>query len=358
MTYRIAFVAVLLIGATLSSGAGPTTRESRLAIARELWEAKLKSVGDSHVVAEHYPTEEALPFLSAYAHTRNPRYAAAAARQLEYAHSRDKDGLFLTSDGVANRDYQARQTYNFYVAYRILGDGRYLRWADVGAAAMLKTIPREPHTCAGQTHTLFLAGFITPAGERREMANVIDVNQNAEVALAYSVLYHDPASQHFRSPIAKEIAYEELLASMSIQDMTTGAIPLTQDISGPDTLYGSYAAFSWTWCQLLWRDDKFEPHVQAAGKWLATKMNLATDADRYYPKRAQGYVSYWEAYFRLPALWYCKINANAMIGELLDRSRHPEINPADKSAAPAAWAAYDVMGVPREYYLSGVMTSR
>jgi hypothetical protein len=337
----------------IAAAAQPTTRESRLAIARELWEAKLAAVGDSHVVAEHYPSEEALPFLSAYAHTRDPRYAAAAARQLEYAHSRDKDGIFLTSTGVANRDYQARQTYNFYLAYRILADGRYLRWADDGAAAMLRIIPRESHVCAGQTHTLFLAGFITPSGERRQMANVIDVNQNAEVALAYSLLYHDPASAFFRSPIAKEIAYEELLASMSIQDMTSGAIPLTENIPGADTAYGSYAAFSWVWCQLLWREDKFEPHVRAAGRWLAPKMNLAADSDRYYPTVARGYVPYWEAYFRLPLLWYCDVSANHLVGELLERTWHPEATPGDKSFAPALWASYDLMGVPREYYLDG-----
>ena len=98
----------------------------------------------------------------------------------------------------------------------------------------------------------------------------------------------------------------------------------------------------------LWRDETFEPHVQAAGKWLATKMNLATDADRYYPQRSQGYTSYWEAYFRVPALWYCEVDASGMVGELLERSRHPEIYPADRSATPALWAAYDVMGLPRE----------
>jgi hypothetical protein len=183
---------------------------------------------------------------------------------------------------------------------------------------------------------------------------MIDVNQNAEVALAYSLLYHDPASRFFRNPLAKEIAYEELLASMSIQNMTTGAIPLTDTIPGPDTAYGSYGCFSWTWCQLLWNEPKFEPHILAANRWLKDKTNLEKDTDRYYPTRiAGGYVPYWEAYYRLPLLWYCGNDTSNFISALFARMPHPELTPGDAATAPLHWAYYDLMGIPREYYLTG-----
>src|SRR5206468_12896175 len=131
---------------------------------------------------EENPTEEGLIFLTAYDFTRAARFARQAAAQLDYCHTREVNGLFVTSARLATRDYQARQIYNFYLAYRILGDGRYIRWADDCAAAMIRCIPREPHECAGETHKLFIAGFFTPAGKPpHDTGNVIDRNQNAKV---------------------------------------------------------------------------------------------------------------------------------------------------------------------------------
>lgn len=307
-----------------------------------LWEQRLAAAGGKPIVSEYYPTEEALIFLSAYDITRDGRYAKQAAAQLEYAHSREKDGVFVTSEGTTTRDYQARQIYNFYLAYRILADGRYLHWADDCAAAMIRAIARAAHPAAGETHTTFEAGFFTADGKRAHSnAQVIDVNQNAEVALAYSLLYHDPASQFFRDRRAKEIAHEELLASMSVQNMTTGEIPLTENIAGADTAYGSYATFSWVWCQLLWRDERFEPHLQAAAKWLGPKMDLSRDSQRWYPTRIEGgAVPDWEICYRLPLLWHCKIDASKVIAQL-------------PPTTSLYWAYYDLMGMPREFFMRG-----
>jgi hypothetical protein len=318
----------------------PSTNHTVLTLVKQRWEERLAAAGGKPIVAEHYPTEQALVFLSAYSITRDQRYAAQAALQMEYAHLREKNGVFVTSEQTTTRDYQARQIYNFYLAYRILADGRYLRWADDCAVAMIRVIPRAPHTAAGETHTTFEAGFFTADGKRaHDNAQVIDVNQNAEIALAYSLLHYDPASKFFRDPLAKEIAFEELLASMSIQNMSTGEIPLTENIAGADTAYGSYAAFSWVWCQLLWRDERLEPHVQAAGRWLAPKTDLSRDSQRWYPQRIEnGPVPDWEICYRLPLLWYCKVEAREVTNQL----------------APTAslyWGYYHLMGLPRDYFL-------
>lgn len=136
--------------------------ETRVDLAKKLWETKLQKTGGKPIPAEHYPTEEALMFLSAYDFTREASYADQSARQLELAHNQTKLGMLMTPH-MATRDYQARQIYNFYLAYRILGDGRYLKWSDEAGAAMLKIIPRAKHTIAGETHTLFAAGYIDPA---------------------------------------------------------------------------------------------------------------------------------------------------------------------------------------------------
>ena len=345
----------ILFVSLIGSAGAQTTRESRLAVAKGRWEARLASAGGEPIAADAYPTEESLVFLCAYSLTRDPRYAKQAATQLEYAHAREKNGILLTSTSETTRDYQARQIYNFYLAYRLLGDGRYLRWADDCARAMIRVIPRAPHTAARETHTLFFAGYYTADGTpARENGQVIDVNQNAEIALAYSLLYHDPASAFFLDPLAKAIAYDELLASMSVQDMTSGAIPLTENIPGPDTAYGSYAAFSWVWCALLWNDARFEPHLRAAGRWLAPRMNLATDSERYYPREGRGPIPNWEANYRIPLLWHCQVDASRFTADLASRTHDPGVaEGASNNSAPAYWAYFDLMGVPRTYYLDG-----
>ncbi|HZZ43888.1 MAG TPA: hypothetical protein VFE58_13205 [Tepidisphaeraceae bacterium] len=333
-------------------GAGPATRQTRLEFAESLWEAKLAATGDKPVVSEYYPTEESLVFLSAYDFTHEPRYAAAAERQLEYAHSREKDGLFLTSSGTTTRDYQARQTYNFYVAYRILGEVKYLRWSDECADALLRVIPRRAHTVNGQMHLLFRGDFYRPDGTMTvENSETIDPNQNSEVALAFSLLFHDVGSRWFDDARAKEIAHEELAAAMSIQDMKTGVLSLTEHIPGGDTAYGSYASFSWTWCQLLWREKEMDEHVRAQGKWLGPLMDLSRDSMRFYPTVIEhGRVPYWEAYYRLPLLWYCGVDGSKLTADLFERMRHPEQTPGD-SVVPTAWGYYDLMGMPRAYFL-------
>lgn len=344
-------LALIFLASTCLAQSNP-----RIELAKKLWEEKLAATGGKFVAQDHYPTEEALVFLSAFDFTRDPKYAKQATRQLEYSHSREQNDLLITPHQVT-RDYQARQIYNFYLGYRMLGDVRFLRWADDCARAMHKTIPRGKHEMAGETHTLFAAGYVDPAKPQaaKELGRAIDVNQNAEVALAFTVLYHDPASAFFLDPLAKEFAYEELLASMSIQDMKTGEIPLTDYLlDQPDTLYGSYGAFSWVACQTFWREDKFDPHIHAAGKWLATKMNLAKDSQRFYPTKIDShFITYSEFGFRIPLYWYCAVDVHQMLDDIFTRMPTTQPTPGDAGNAPCMWAWYDLLGVPRKYFVDG-----
>jgi hypothetical protein len=359
-----ASLAVVLIFAASARAAAPPLAVSQaealgdsgqrwLSLAKPLWNERLAQAGARPIESKFYPTEPALVFLTAYALTREPRYAEQATKQLEYAHDRSADGLLLTAEGLCGRDYQARQIYNLYLAYRILDDVRYLRWADEAADAMRKHILRSPYTCHGATHALFTGDLLDRDGNvKLHNGERIDTNQNSEIALAFSLLYHDRASTHFQNSVAKEIASEELLAAMSLQDMNTGEISLAEHMAGADTAYGAYAAFSWTWCQLLWREARFEPHVRAAGRWLGTKTDLSKDCTRVYPKPQQTWVPSWQANYCIPLFWYCGIDASKFIADLRERAAHPEQTPGDHPA-PLYWAYFDVMGVPREFYLEG-----
>jgi hypothetical protein len=361
MKASLAFVLLLAAGlcaaapplAVSQTGALSDSGKRWMALARPLWEQRLAETGGKPVASKAYPTEPALVFLTAHDLTRDSRYAEQAARQLDYAHRRAVDGLLLTTDGLCGRDYQARQIYNFYVAYRILADDRYLKWADQAAAAMLKHIPRSPYTCRDATHTLFTGDLLDrERNVKLENGQRIDPNQNSEIALAFSMLYHDRASAYFQNPVAKDIAFEELLAAMSLQDMARGEIPLTEHIAGADTAYGAYAAFSWTWCQLLWHDARFDAHVRAAGRWLGTKTDLSKDCTRFYPTHQQVWIPSWQANYCIPLFWYCGIDASKFVADLRERTAHPEQTPGDHPA-PIYWACFDVMGLPRDFYLDG-----
>jgi hypothetical protein len=174
------------------------------------------------------------------------------------------------------------------------------------------------------------------------------------VGLAFGLLYHDPASAFFRDPLAKEIALEETLASMSSQEMDTGAIPLNETadrITQHDTAYGSYAAFSWVWSQLLWRDPRFEEHIVAAGRWLGGNRDLATGSNRYYSFRNRATeMPSWESSYRMPLYWYCGLDVADFVTAIFRRM--PNIEPRDPFVAP--WAYYDLMGIPRSYYIDGL----
>src|SRR5947208_3674187 len=110
---------------------------ARLEQAQKVWATRLEKAGGKPIPQPHYPTEEALMFLSAYDFMREGRYLDQCIRQLEMAHNQTQLGMVKTPE-KATRDYQARQIYNFYVAYRILGEGKYLKWSDEAATAMLK----------------------------------------------------------------------------------------------------------------------------------------------------------------------------------------------------------------------------
>jgi hypothetical protein len=336
---------------------------SRIPLLREVWEKKLADAAGKAVEQQYYPTEPALVFLSAWSVTREEKYAEQARRQLESAHGREKEGVLVINDGTTTRDYQARQIYNFYLAYRVFADGEYLDWADDCARAMLKVIPRKAHDVAGRTYTLFSAGFVDP--QRRgdgSLGYVVDVNQNAEVGLAFALLYHDPASTFFRDPTAREIATHETLASMAVQDMTTGAIPIGEGAWADkfDTAYGSYAAFSWVASQLLWKEPEMEKHVRAAGRWLGARTDLSKDSTRWWPKHVENApVPDWEVSFRLPLLWYCEVpEAKGVIDGMFARLEKTRGASTDEGAAPWLYAHYDLMGVPREFYLEGVVRPR
>lgn len=301
----------------------------------------------------YYPTEPGIVLLSAWIATGEAKYREAAVLQFEFAHSRENDDALLITEQGFNRDTQARQIYNFYAAYRILGDRKYLMWADKGAQALIKHLPRSPHQVLGtqETYTLFAAGYCKPDKpyDTSVLKPWVDVNQNAELALAYTLLYFEPASVLHKSPVAKDIAINEMEAGLAIQEGKTGAIPIGDSdywITRYDTMYGSYGLFSWAWLNTLWKNPDWQKHIDSAGRWLrGFSAGEGEWAHRYHPSESKSLepVDLW---CRVPAFWKIGYKPHRMIGHVY-LSKEP---PAEKwSYAPFAY--FELMKIPPAFYL-------
>lgn len=326
---------------------------------RSYWEGYCKSTDGGKKLCSgvpYYPTEQGIVFLSAWLCTGEAKYREAAVLQFDFAHSRENaDHLLITEQGF-NRDTQARQIYNFYTAYKLLGDRRYLNWADACARGLIDHLPRRKHQVlkTTKTYTLFAAGYCPDAKpyETADLKPWVDVNQNAELALAYTLLYHEPKSAFCKSAEAKDIAVNEMEAGLAIQDAKTGAIPIGDSdywLTRCDTMYGSYGLFSWTWLNTHWKNPEWQKHIVAAANWLAGfSTGKGRAADRFYPQASDA-LSSVDVWFRIPGLWKAEFAPDRLIDQWFTVG--PSCNSAEEMAH-APFAYFHLMGIPPTFYLS------
>ena len=271
-------------------GGGPGTAHERLFAH---WLADMNARPSRDYRDGIYPTEPGIFFLSGWMMTGQPEYLAAARRQFDLSRSWvDENGVFDAGrsghfpQGVS-RDATARQIYNSYTAWRVLGDPRMLELADACATGMARHIARQPYEYRGGKFTLFATTAQATPPYKVNGNAWIDVNQNAELGLAFTLLYHEPRSRWYRSEEARQIAFEELRAGMSIQNMDTGEIPIgssPQWIGKYDTMYGAYALFSWTWANRYWKDPEMARHIARAVDWLDPFYDGETRMVHWYPR--------------------------------------------------------------------------
>ena len=289
--------AIVLALLPAANGAGPGTAHERL-FAR--WLADINARPERDYRDSIYPTEPATFFLSAWMLTGKSDYLQAARRQYDVARSWvNEDGVFDASRSGHfpqgfTRDATARQIYNAYTGWRVLGDPALLELADRCAEGMLRHIARQPHEYRGGKFTLFATTTEARPPYRVNGNTWIDVNQNAELGLAFTLLYHEPRSRLYRNEQAREVAFQELRAGMSVQNMETGAIPIggsREWIDKYDTMYGAYALFSWAWANRYWKDPEMARHIARAADWQSPLYDGATRGERWYPSHTVGVAS-------------------------------------------------------------------
>jgi hypothetical protein len=349
---------------------------SHLDIAKKCWK-DFAQQNTPPIARPFCPSEPAVGFLSAYAVTKQPEWSELARKQLEYAAQLEQDGLLLVRKGSSERNYihrdtQARQIYNYYLAFRVLGDPEYYRKAVYCAEQMIRALPRKDHGVRGRTFKLFTAEFFDVVTVPRSSIPAptdysVDVNQNAEVGLAFALLAADPAplpafpqlpSLLLTKSECQAIAMRETMASMLVQNEATGEVPLREDRPEPDTMYGSYGCFSWVWVTMLdifgpelgtdflYMKPQFAAHIFSASNWLKKKMNLHTGRDKYYPSVATGIpVGPSEYTWRLALYWFCYTRGvNSFIEDIFAYMGSSSVDNNDSFVA--AWAYYVVMGFP------------
>lgn len=250
----------------------------------------------------YYPSEAAISFWSAWKVFGESVFRVAAERQCDHARSlMSPDGLFIPKPfGLVSRLSQARLIIGFVVAYEASGDIKYLAWADDALEGFLK-LPIEPVEYKGQVFQLFNYAYEPTAPYRPQSTIRMNPNQESAIGLAFTMAYFAEHSRFFHSQQLSTLAWQNLDASLVLQD-SQGRIPSDEDqLEAFDTLYGGYTLINLAWANKYWNSEKLSVAVNNGAKWLSKYSDGTTD--RYYPSRYKGKlndpIELWQ---RLPVL--------------------------------------------------------
>jgi len=336
------------------------TRSNYADTFRRYWKAydKTSQSGKSFRVGKPpYPTEQGITFLSAWLCTGEDTYRTSAVSQFEFAHPRENDdGLLIAEKGFC-RDFQARQIFNFFTAYRILGDRKYLTWADHCAKGMIDHLERRSHEVLGKSFTTFVAGFCSADKpySQSHLKPWADVNQNAENALAFTLLYFEPRSAFYKAHELVEIIRNEMEAGLALQDSKTGAISFAESperINQYDTDYGSFVLFSWVWLNLHWKNADWQKRIEHSGQWIAGFSSGKGIVANRYPHagnlQPEHYLLGGEVWFRVPILWKIGMKPDGLINRYVSTYA---LGDMAYEGAPMMFPYFEVMGIPPGFYL-------
>jgi hypothetical protein len=256
--------------------------------------------------ARAHPSEAAVVFWSAYRLTRDPAFMQAGRNQLSYAASLvDGQGYFQWPYGDLGQfssNTLARLALGFYLGFAVTGDPSDMELADRVAEALMRleeTLVRSSFT--GQYYLLPYYVYRSPS--EPEGNRSLDPNQDATLALLFTLLSAERESRLYRSPEALERAARYLSAAMDPLGLT-GCWPLADQ---PDFREACDSLYNWwTLYQLQWINEVspragLEPLLAAQYRVLRGDM-LAGLSRRAYPVVSHGRMAHpTELWLALPA---------------------------------------------------------
>lgn len=280
--------------------AGPALDAYRGGIERLV--AQMDPLLGSFPTESAYPAEVAMTLASASWLLCDETLAAAARTRASFAQSWENADHLLVWSGypTITRDYNARHIYDLWATGQALDDPELLAAADATAIALIG-LERLKH---GDFTLLCNVYETTPPYDCVSDFTWIDVNQNSELGLAFALLYSDPGSALYHDPTALDIIENELGAAISLQDPTTGAIPIGEFhyIDDFDTLYGGYSAWSWALSNSVLPSLALEEPLALAAAWLAPYSGSEPTTHRTYPYVYDTTMYMMEGPMRMPVL--------------------------------------------------------
>lgn len=304
-----------------------------------------------------YAAYAALNFVSAYWITGNNLYRDDAARQLTYAHGLENaDHMYVSPvETRITRDALARHIFSLAVSGLYLRDNLYLRWADDAAQSALSLLRRDNYTSTKQhTYRIFYSSYnLTPPYEPNS-ALLISTNQNAAMGLAFTLLYHSPASRFYHSEVAREIALSELWASIDPQVEETGEIPLGDPPGSNgdcyDTSYGAYTVFSWSVANAFWKDPEIASHIVKASDWLRRYPGIDM---KCYPTVAQQELLIENSFTRALVYYFSPLGFDDVLEYGFSKLQDQDIAQIEmtKLGRETPFVFYDLAGIRQQDYL-------
>jgi hypothetical protein len=256
--------------------------------------------------ARAHPSEAAVVFWSAYRLTRDPAFLRAGRSQLSYAGTLvDEQGYFqwpYPELGQFSSNTLARLALGFYIGFVVTGDQSDLELADRVAEAVMRleeTLVRSSFT--GQYYLLPYYVYRSPP--EPEGYRTLDPNQDATLALLFTLLSAERESRLYQNPVALERAARYLSAAMDPLGLTD-CWPLADQ---PDFREACDSLYNWwTLYQLQWVNE-ISPRADLESLLISQYSVLRGDllaglSRRAYPVVSHGPMAHpTELWLALPA---------------------------------------------------------
>ena len=220
------------------------------------------------------PSDGVSFFLSGWMLTGDDACRKAAQEQLTRSHAHiNRDGLYEAPGAGGRTVVSTRATVDHLLAYltasQLLEDHELRVHLDRCADGMMQSLARYPALAPnGETYMLFEAEYEARKPYKPVALASVSPDRSAAVGLVFTLLYFDERSKWFHDGTVKDIALNELHASMATQRLGSGAIVSNELTPRADPAVGAAVLFAWSWANRFWQEPDTETRIRRAVDWL------------------------------------------------------------------------------------------
>lgn len=243
-----------------------------------------------------------------YFYTENPKIKRIFRQTLEFVISNYNNNGVLqapteTKSGHWYRETFARNNRLLFDAWINTKEPLALGTVENQAGLWIKMNPRQ------QNHKYKIFPYSYKLNDER--SGEINPNQNLQLALVFSHLYFEPASKYYLDPQMRDLAYNEIEATLSLV-RSDGFFPLNQNaIDVGDSNYAGLSSTILYQLVQMWGEPDWIEHLQKIGIWLNTAFdesrpwNTIDDGEDYHFDQ----FSAFNLFARIPAFYAAGVPA-------------------------------------------------